>query len=462
MRLLRRGEFGRPLGLISGVFLVATPGFLLSCAPGQSNEGAAPRPAVECLVSPDAAIPIRPVVNIVVREPFSLDSADRPRNLDERLVMRQLYETLVRVDCGGTILPALAEQWTRDDQGLLWTFRLRNDLRAIYGLPIDAALIRNSWANRKNGGIWPVAEVLDVDVVGPLELRVRLATPHRELPAFFADPSLAVTGSDVPGRMPGETGRFRHSILVVPRTGPMRRLWQLEPVDPNAQGPLLRVELIMNQVDQRDALDFPEVQTLRAADLMVTRDPLVLSYALGRSDLNIVALPWDRSYVVITPDSSSLARKPEELVQFQGSLRDVVRAEVRPAAAPFWWQTDTRCVRPTSARRSMSSQVVYPSGDPTARELAERVVALAGPVRLRIQPLASDELRAALASGNAAAFIIALPRTSPINCQELPQWPANSRILPLVDSRPHLVVRRGVPAFSIDADGAIRFLPIPR
>lgn len=44
-------------------------------------------------------------------------------------VMRSIYDTLVEVDRKGAIVPALAEMWEISDDGLQWTFRLRQGVR---------------------------------------------------------------------------------------------------------------------------------------------------------------------------------------------------------------------------------------------------------------------------------------------------------------------------------------------
>lgn len=458
-------------GLYRSVLLAAgSCALLASCARSLSTGRARQTEEGQCLVLPDSGDPVRSVVNVGVREPFSLDSAPRPRNLDERLVMRQTYQNLVTLDCGGRIRPNLAERWSRDDKGEVWTFQLKPGLQAAFGSTLDAAAVRASWERRRNGGIWPGGRILDVEVTTPRELRVRLATPQRELPAMFADPVLAVTGATLRGRVPEATGPFRPYVDLGPSSGPLLHVWQLAPYDSGTRGPILRIEVTLARVDQRDMLDFPETETLHAADLLATRDPLVLSYARSRSEFTTVSLPWDLTYVLVTPDSTALSRSGRDPVQLQRSLGDVVSADVREAAAPFWWQSDHRCTLPASSNASHSTQVIYPEGDATARELAERIVALGNSPEegqrnhgsFRTVALRPADLRAALAAGNMAGAVLPLPRLAPVDCNQISGWPAGSGLIPLVDSRAHLVVRRGVPAFTIEADGAIRFLPSPR
>src|SRR2546430_16759011 len=46
-------------------------------------------------------------------------------SLHDALPISELYETLIRVDCAGRVLPGLAQSW--EGSGDRWTFTLRDD-----------------------------------------------------------------------------------------------------------------------------------------------------------------------------------------------------------------------------------------------------------------------------------------------------------------------------------------------
>ncbi|MEO8294891.1 MAG: hypothetical protein ABI613_05185 [Gemmatimonadota bacterium] len=446
--------FSRPRFPLAALELVC----LAACAASRPSPAGLAEAVRSCTVQADAgAIALRSVT-IAVHEPFSLDSAPVPGNPGERLAMRQLYETLVRRDCNGRLQPAMASSWKADEHGEYWTFNLTSD--SLRHTISQAEAVRGSWERRKNGGIWPWAGILDVEVVSPFQLRVRLATPTRELPLFFADPVLAVSDIRAPGRIPGETGIYRVGLLFLAQSGPMLRLWTLTPPGDSTR-PVLRFESVLSQVDDRDILDAPDAPAFRAADLLMTDDSSTLAYVRARNDFRTVPLPWDRTYVLVSRDTLS-GFSAKELDGFRGSLvPEVVRGELREAAPPFWWSSDSSCMLTGQLAASPQSRIVYPAGDVTARAVAERVAVLAGsPGRpRRVTPLAPGDLERALASGDAAGFIITVPREHPASCHGVPSWPGNLRVAPLLDSRLTLVVRRGVPSFVIDGDGAIRFMP---
>ncbi len=228
--------------------------------------------------------------------------------------------------------------------------------------------------------------------------------------------------------------------------------------------------------DLRDLLDRgrPAAGSPRV-DVLVTRDPDVLSYAAQLGTYRSVALPWDRTYTLVAPHLDSAIASPS-MEQRDALARDAVQADARGAQPPFWWDTDTTCATGTPRYSVGAPRIVgYPADDPIARQLAERIVALAsahdtppwipstlssptaGP--LRTVGLAPTGLNDALASGQVAAFVTALPRQQPATCNPATRVPAGATLVPLVDSRAHALMRRGSgAAFYIEGDGTLRFV----
>lgn len=228
--------------------------------------------------------------------------------------------------------------------------------------------------------------------------------------------------------------------------------------------------------DLRDLLDrgSPAPGSPRV-DVLVTRDPDVLSYAAQLGSYRSVALPWDRTYTLVAPRLDSAATSPS-MEQRDALARDAVQADARGAQPPFWWETDTTCATGTPRYSAGAPRIVgYPADDPIARQLAERIVALAsaqgtpawipstlsspaaGP--LRTVGLAPTGLNDALASGQIAAFVAALPRQRPAMCKAAARIPTGATLVPLVDSRAHALMRRGSGAgFYIGSDGTLRFV----
>src|SRR5574342_12560 len=71
----------------------------------------------------------------VPRVPASLDPADATAP-SELLAMRLLYEGLVVFGERGDLEPALPTTWGVSRDGLIWTFRLRQDVQLHDGTPL--------------------------------------------------------------------------------------------------------------------------------------------------------------------------------------------------------------------------------------------------------------------------------------------------------------------------------------
>jgi hypothetical protein len=433
--LLRKVRF--PVGcLASSVLLLA------GCQPpGGSSQS--PVPADDpCFIASDSANP-RDTATLGFIQPIN-PRGRLPVSESERILFRQTHESLVRFDCNGSPRPGLARRWTSSNRGLSWDFEL-DSVPGLGRLPLLASDIVARWEGRRNGGIWPWPRIIRVEAISDYTLRVELDTAFGQLPAAFAQPELAVEGS------------FKTGVTAYPTAGPLVQVMYVVPSNPPVIAPVLRFQAFRPSLDQRDMLDLPRVGLLRPADIFLTRNPDVVSYARSKPGFRALPLPWDRTYLLVAPVESTAGDFPDDPAFRQSLASQAVRGEARGSEPPYWWQSELRCpgtqpIRPMGRIR----QVAYPADDPIARQLAERLVALRYPA-LRVAGVPADSLTASLAGGDHAAYVIPVPRVAPLTCGSLVQWPASSLTVPLVDSRSHVIVRPGSPAFSIEGDGTIRF-----
>ncbi|HEU5169697.1 MAG TPA: ABC transporter substrate-binding protein, partial [Gemmatimonadales bacterium] len=117
--------------------------------------------------------------------------APNPASDAERLAFRQLYATLVQLDCTGAPRPGLAQAWRREDERT-WSFLLRADATFWDGSPVLAEPVIAAWRSRP--AAWEVidrAGIASIAAAGAREIRVAFATPEDRAPALFAHPALA-------------------------------------------------------------------------------------------------------------------------------------------------------------------------------------------------------------------------------------------------------------------------------
>ena len=107
---------------------------LVSCAKGASSDGAQP------------AVPSRSSVRMAIAvDPDGLDP-QMSASASTFQVTSSIYETLVTVDEGGSIVPSLAESWDIADDGLSMTFTLREGAMFSDGDACDAEAVAASFS----------------------------------------------------------------------------------------------------------------------------------------------------------------------------------------------------------------------------------------------------------------------------------------------------------------------------
>ena len=421
------------------------------------------------------------------------DHVPVPTTPAERIGFRHLYETILRVDCTGVRHPGLAGSWAPEQDGRAWRFTLREGAAFWDGTPLRAEDVLTSWQTRPAGGDGVSAEGLlatarfllreatagSVEVVDARTLRVVLDRPVAEPPAWLADPALAIHSPRPGNAWPAGTGAWRlHPGAPGPRTDPTvaiaeRLVAWPEGWMPGDVRPVLRFHT-GRAVDPRALLDAGE-------DLLVTDDPAVLAYAATLPAVEALPLPWDRTYALLVGSSpSEMDVEAVERAMREALARDAVRAEARASDYPFAAGAAPECesvAAPAALRvedratmpppSDGAARIVYPREDPTARDIAERLVALAtgrpGPAvpdwvarlpRLA-EGLASDGFEKAVRQRSESAFVFPLPGQSTLPCalrlQPGPGW----ILRPLVDTRRRVIAGDDIAGLAVDGDGTL-------
>jgi len=416
-------------------------------------------------------------LTVVVSSPVGSPNAMSPRTAAARFVTAQMYETLVHVDCDGRLVPGLASSWTANASGG-WTLRLRPGASFWNGDAVTVQDIVTAWQTTANSALDRTSAAIARAMAGA----VSIVDDHTMAIAdsalrTLADPALAVRRPAVGSPWPEGTGRYRAATTPADPAGSL----ELVPA-PLSSGAAPRIVVRSgSDLDARDRLD-------AGADLLFTNDPAVLSYAAARADLASVPLTWDRTYALLVPWSSSQSRGTTADTIRAALARDAVRVEARAAAPPYWWNEIAACPagfapNTHAAPTAPSAHVVYRANDRVARGLAERLVALAAmrrandagaPLadlapelasapRLTAEGLAPAAFAAALAAGGALAYVVDLPAQPLARCGQAdalaaaaPWLAPDSGIVPLVDTRRHVVVRRDRVSFVIDWEGVLR------
>jgi hypothetical protein len=425
--------------------------------------------AVDCALIAEAGESIATVALGDIVDP---SNAPHASNESERLLFRQLYETLVRVDCDGHVRPGLAGSWRLDADGRTWIVTLRDDAHFSDGTPVRASDVRASWTYGTVADELPphVRRLVEtIDTVDDRSLAITLRRQQTNVPLALAHPDLAIARHTADSPWPLGTRIDGAAAESAPGTS------VADPVITLRRDDVPSIRFLVAARDPRDLLD-------ERVDLMLTRDPATLAYAATLPHFQSVPLEWHRIHVLLTPGRTRGAPLLSEDVR-QVLANDAVRGEARGAAGPFWWQMLDGCgVAQYEPRNQPTStpRIVYDARDGVARDLAERFVGLArssGPAAAAIldvllpdRPrrtferstgLTGEPLAVARRRGADAGYVVSLDRRPLDPCRDIQMaiesmsWLDPETIVPLVETRLRAIVRRGRSGISAEWDGGL-------
>jgi len=430
---------------------------LIACGP--HNVGPSPE-AAECVLPGQTTLD---TIDVMI-EPGTYDS--------------DVFETLFRLPCsGGPLMSVLAATLERVGSDGTWRITLKPNAHFTDGTPLTAPLVKASWLAHESRTAHPWADSVEgsVQAIDSLTLEVRLLDSGPDGPRALADPGLAITKQDADGGWDVGTGRYAadqrasigDEIVVVP-------------VAETAADRLPVIRYLKRFSDPRDALD-------RGVGLVRVRDPLTVEYARSLPGYTVHALDADRVYVLVAPsrrDGSGTELPTGALRQMSGDRGSPVAAQ----GGPPWWVPSATCPSrsATAIPTEPAARIAYRTNDPTARDLAERLVALArtGSLdsvipglaqfegRLGARPYPDDRFDAALAQGESAAFVLAVSRfpfetcTAAHELQRHMPWASLEELVrvmvPLAETGAYAITREGIGPVEIDWDRSVYLAVVRR
>jgi peptide/nickel transport system substrate-binding protein len=146
--------------------------------------------ALALLAAPAAAQKTTATIGMQLEPPTLDPTAGAAAAIDE-VVYANVFEGLTRFGPDGAILPALAKSWDVGEDGLTWTFALREGVRFHDGTAFDAAdvvfsLDRARAPDSVNAQKQLFAAIAAVEAVDPATVRITLSQPTGALPFNLA------------------------------------------------------------------------------------------------------------------------------------------------------------------------------------------------------------------------------------------------------------------------------------
>lgn len=428
-------------------------------------------------------------VTVVLLDTVETGRAPWALTAGERLVFKHLYETLIDIDCRGQVRAGVAVSWESGNGGRRWTFELRKGARFWDGTPVTAWDVASSW----HDALTLSTEIDSIGIAGGRHIDVYLKRPRREVPRELSSSVYAIAkpSEETPWFL--GSGAYRIDRMMGRGQGPSGRTILVRSAT-GAEGPVIR--FVENPGG--DARDWLEGDI----DLMVASDPAVIGYASGRARLTTVPLPWDMTYVLLSTSRVAALEGGVRPGKIDGSLsdalaRDAVRGDARGHRPPSWWDTHGDCDGVSDEVRtggpSGTRRLLFDEDDPVARDLAERILALAsrdpaisweaaaiaaaipglsgeGPSRVA-DGVPDGELERSLRHGDDFAYIIGVPCRPADPCFEVSElvrrapWLAPpdvelaDALVPLVDTRRYAIAMRDRFGLTVDWYGTVSIVP---
>jgi len=115
-------------------------------------------------------------------EPTVLDPTAGAAGSIREVTYANLFEGLTRIDRNGAVQPALAESWTRTDDGLSYTFKLRQGVKFHDGTDFDSADVKFTFdramaADSTNAQKWIFTPIAAVETPDRYTVVIRLKQP---------------------------------------------------------------------------------------------------------------------------------------------------------------------------------------------------------------------------------------------------------------------------------------------
>ena len=241
-------------------------------------------------------------------------------------VLQNVLDTLVDFDDDQNLVPALATSWSVDEDGLVWTFELRDDVKFSNGRDFTAADVKYTYdrmldPETASGNAWRLGAVESIDVVDDHTVTITLGSPNTGFLGKLA------SGSPVGiiARESVEDGSIDTSPIG---TGPF--------VITDYQ-PGTRVMLERNDAHWRTDANGTQLPYLDAVELRIISDDSVRRSALVTGDVD-----W------------AISVPPQSLPELEG--RDDVIVD-RSAAPAYWYigvNTEREPLNDVAVRQAIS------------------------------------------------------------------------------------------------------------
>ena len=261
------------------------------------------------------AKPLRVVVNVGLQ---NLDPIASPSFVTRNFAY-MVYDTLVSLDSKGEVKPQMLQGWQVSDDGLTWTFTLRDGLKWHDGKPVtaeDCVASINRWGNRDSTGRRLLAATKSLTATGEKTFVLTLAQPFGLVLDALAKPSVH-TPFMMPARIASSTPPTQ-AVKEVIGSGPY--VFEANRWVPGERAYFHRFADYVPRQEPADGLAGGKVVHIERAELITMTDPATRVAALRNGEVDYLEYAPIDYLAQFQRDRSLVLSKPSGIAQIMGAL----------------------------------------------------------------------------------------------------------------------------------------------
>jgi peptide/nickel transport system substrate-binding protein len=271
-------------------------------------------------------------------EPPGLDPTANTAAAIDRVVFSNICEGLIKVDPNGAFVPGLAASWDVSEDGLVYTFHLREGVRFHNGEPFDAQT-----------AAWNLKRAMAEDTVNPhpeyFRVIDKIETPDAN--------TLVVTLKQVDALFIAHMAEG--DAVMLPREGAENMA-----AHPVGTGPFEFVQWDRGskiEMKRFDGYWNPELPYLDRVTMKYISDPSAQTAALMAGDVDVIGY-------ISAPESAAQMERDERFKVYAGTTTGEVIMSTNNAAPPFDNQLVRRAMAHAIDRQTVVDLVMFGYGTP--------------------------------------------------------------------------------------------------
>ncbi|WP_421991359.1 ABC transporter substrate-binding protein [Roseococcus sp.] len=200
-----------------------------------------------------------------------------------------IYDTLFAIDANDTPQPMMVESWTRSDDELSWTFKLRAGLEFHDGQPVtgdDVIASLRRWGSRDTLGGRLLGATEAMESLGAEGFRIRLKEPFGRMLDV-----LGKTGSRVPFIMPARVAATPGDQRITETIGSGPFIFRAAEWRPGVQAVYERNPRYRPRAEPPSGLAGGKVAKVDRIEWRIIPDPATASAALASGEVDMIESP---------------------------------------------------------------------------------------------------------------------------------------------------------------------------